>query len=345
METAPLEAGRSLRGAIIKPMAKRRKLTHRAKQFFLPNAGNGFRPKMFAKQSVAAIAIALLLVEVAYLVQLKVVMLSEGFAASVLPSALYTLTNADRAAYALSTLTEDPSLARAAQAKADDMARGGYFAHVSPDGTTFRQILDGAGYSYTYAGENLAVDFEESVDVERAWMNSPTHRANILKSEYTHVGFGIARGVYQGREVTFIAQFLAAKPRAGESRVPVEEKILEVPTREPAIIVQSDAQPQVLGDESRPSPSHAAAMNSVAVLATSPSQLVWYMVTAFTALVAVLYSITVLAHARNKYLHTEILLGGIIILVMGLGILAYNASRGTGEVPAPSQAASVSALL
>ncbi len=326
-------------------MKKRRKIHQRAKHFFLPHKGNKFRPGLFNKESVAAIAIALFLIEAAYLFQVKVMLENEGFTAAVLPSALTSLANADRTAYALSQLEVDPLLTQAAQAKADDMAAKSYFAHVAPDGSTFRTHLDAVGYDYTYAGENLAVDFDESVDVEKAWMNSPTHRANILKAEYTNVGYGVARGIYQGKEVTFVAQFFAAK-RSTAPKIAAVEVPADVPATEPVIALNDTASPddvQVLGEQIADQPIANDA--SVAVLATSPSKVVWYMLTAFTALVAVLFSVTVVAHLRNRFLYTEVILGGIAIMAIGASLLMYNgAGARHAVIPGETQAASVSAL-
>jgi len=47
---------------------------------------------------------------------------------------------------------------------------------------------------FTYAGENLAVDFSDSQDVTTAWLNSPEHRANIMDTHFTQFGIAIATG-------------------------------------------------------------------------------------------------------------------------------------------------------
>ena len=60
-----------------------------------------------------------------------------------------------------------------------DMAEKSYFAHTSPEGLTPWYWITLAGYRFSLAGENLAIDFTESEDVENAWMNSPAHRASI----------------------------------------------------------------------------------------------------------------------------------------------------------------------
>src|SRR3989344_3394858 len=128
---------------------------------------------------------------------------------------LIALANKDRAQNSAGALAEDPLLARAAQKKADDMAAKGYFSHKSPAGKTPWYWFSAVGYYYLSAGENVALNFDDAEALQRAWMNSPSHRANIIKNKYTRIGVGIARGYYQGRLATFIVEFFATPaPRA-----------------------------------------------------------------------------------------------------------------------------------
>jgi hypothetical protein len=120
---------------------------------------------------------------------------------------LTTLTNEERAQNDASPLSENNLLVKAAQLKANDMATRGYFAHTSPDGKTPWYWLEQVGYHYSAAGENLAVNFFESSDVAQAWMNSPTHRDNIVKKDYKEIGIAVASGIYEGRNTVFVAQF------------------------------------------------------------------------------------------------------------------------------------------
>jgi len=126
--------------------------------------------------------------------------------AAVITSRLVSLTNSDRSDNGLGTLTVNPELTAAAQAKANDMAAKGYFAHVSPDGRTSWSWFKDAGYSFTYAGENLAVDFTDSDDVNTAWLNSPTHRANIMNGHFTEIGIATAEGEFEGHKTIFVVQ-------------------------------------------------------------------------------------------------------------------------------------------
>src|SRR5665213_688323 len=108
--------------------------------------------------------------------------------AAVISATLVDLTNQDRETNQLNGLTISPLLVEAAQAKANDMAANGYFAHISPSGLNSWYWFKQAGYDFSYAGENLAVDFTDSGDVNQAWLNSPEHRANILDSHFTQIG-------------------------------------------------------------------------------------------------------------------------------------------------------------
>lgn len=152
-------------------------------------------------------------------------MLTSDNMAAVISAVLVDLTNEDRKDEDLGTLTRNSVLDAAAQAKADDMAEKGYFAHNSPDGKTSWHWFREAGYSFSYAGENLAVDFDDSDDVEEAWMDSPTHRANILNGKFTEIGIATAVGTYKGQKTTFVVQMFGtpAKTTAAAPVVSVTE--------------------------------------------------------------------------------------------------------------------------
>jgi hypothetical protein len=97
-------------------------------------------------------------------------------------------------------------LTQAAQLKADDMATNSYYAHISPDGKSPLYWLQAVGYKYLNAGENLVIDRNTSEEAVDAWMNSPDHRENILRPQFTEVGIGVASGVYQGIPTTYVVE-------------------------------------------------------------------------------------------------------------------------------------------
>jgi uncharacterized protein YkwD len=140
--------------------------------------------------------------------------------ATVLSSALVLQTNNFRESNNERDLIVSDLLTKAAQMKADDMAVKGYFSHVGPNGEEPWFWFKKAGYVFSYAGENLAVDYTESSDVTTGWINSAKHKANILNNNFTEVGIGLADGIFEGRKTTFVVQFFA-KPYKAEVSKPV----------------------------------------------------------------------------------------------------------------------------
>ncbi len=92
----------------------------------------------------------------------------------------------------LSPLTLNEKLNASAQAKNDDMIKRGYWAHFAPDGTTPWDFMTKANYKFTVAGENLARGYKCDEKNLIEFMKSPTHRENILGTQYTDIGFGRA---------------------------------------------------------------------------------------------------------------------------------------------------------
>lgn len=130
--------------------------------------------------------------------------------AAIAPAVLIDLVNQDRQSVNVSDLTVNPLLAKAAQMKADDMALKSYFSHASLEGIPFWQWIADAGYKFVYAGENLGMNYYNSQELEKAWMDSPKHRENILNPYFTEVGIAQSKGLYQGQEVTFVVQMFGS---------------------------------------------------------------------------------------------------------------------------------------
>ena len=131
---------------------------------------------------------------------------SDWLVGAVLPSTVVQLTNEERSDNNASPLLRNATLDAAAAMKAEHMARNGYFAHFAPDGTSPWYWFDQAGYVYAHAGENLAIHFTDSDEVVDAWMNSPTHRANIVDSKFTEIGVGTAKGKFNGHNTVYVVQ-------------------------------------------------------------------------------------------------------------------------------------------
>ncbi|NIL77141.1 CAP domain-containing protein [Rhodococcus sp. B10] len=102
-------------------------------------------------------------------------------------NALERLVNEQRQDHDLPAIKSNAALRESACAKAADMQDKDYFEHVAPDGTQPWKFFDEAGYRYAAAGENLARNFSDDTDLVQAWMDSPTHRENVL-GEYKEQG-------------------------------------------------------------------------------------------------------------------------------------------------------------
>lgn len=200
------------------------------KKHFIPHEGNEHRPHILRDNNARNVVAIILLLEIfTFLVPILSRISTTGNMAAVLPGVLSALTNDERKIQNLQILAVNPILNKAAEMKAQDMASKGYFAHTSPEGKTPWYWLLQAGYNYQYAGENLAVNFNDSMDVTNAWMASPTHKANIVKGNYTEIGTGVASGRYNGMPATFVAQVYANPlPKTFQQTEPSPVKINKI---------------------------------------------------------------------------------------------------------------------
>jgi uncharacterized protein YkwD len=108
---------------------------------------------------------------------------------------IVALTNESRHKAGLPPVVVEERLMAAARAKLFDMLKGDYFAHRTPDGRQPWAFLLAAGYRYQAAAENLAKGYESEPELQRAWMKSRGHRANILNPLFTEIGVADANGI------------------------------------------------------------------------------------------------------------------------------------------------------
>lgn len=102
----------------------------------------------------------------------------------------FNLLNADRAAYGLKPLRFNSQLTALGERYAQDMINRNYFSHTNPEGQSPFDRIKEAGISYSYAGENIAINSNVTT-AQQAFMNSSGHKANILNTNYTDVGIGV----------------------------------------------------------------------------------------------------------------------------------------------------------
>jgi len=142
--------------------------------------------------------------------------ISEFLKTEIINETLFELTNEQREENNLPAFHQNTLLQLAAQNKAEDMAKRDYFSHYDPEGRRFTHFVKQAGYDYMYTGENLAVKFKTSEKVIQKWMESLTHKANILGERYSEIGVGVAEGLYKGEKAIYVVQMF------GEPKIPLD---------------------------------------------------------------------------------------------------------------------------
>ena len=124
------------------------------------------------------------------------------------------LVNADRTAAGLPPLELAADLASVARWRSEDMVARGYFSHeiAGVPGRNVFDVLEERGVTFSLAGENLAFNYygagETAGRAEGSLMDSPAHRANIVRPAFTHLGVGVA--VAPDGRVVFTQLFIAA---------------------------------------------------------------------------------------------------------------------------------------
>lgn len=152
-----------------------------------------------------------------------------GRVTTVTPAGLLASTNDERLEHNLVPLRLNTQLSDAAAAKARDMLTQGYWDHVGPDGTEPWQWIDGAGYQYQQAGENLAKNFSTAEATVTAWMNSDSHRDNVLHTTYRDVGFATVYGELAGTPTTVTVAMYGAPLEQPQVAGAISERVVQTP--------------------------------------------------------------------------------------------------------------------
>lgn len=230
------------------------RLHHHLKNAFIPHAGNDYRPHALRPHWIGLYAGVIVTVKIVAIVFVSFYA-NQAKQSDVTPQSIISLTNQARENNHLSTLSSNVALTKAAQAKANDMVAEHYFAHISPTKVTPWYWFKQAGYSYSYAGENLAIDYLQSEDVIQAWLDSPSHRANLLSTKYKDIGVAVTTGNINGVDSLLVVQMFG-------SPVPTTTKKVTTKAQSPAPAVTKEAlqstppapSPVVLGEETPPTP-------------------------------------------------------------------------------------------
>lgn len=225
------------------------------RHYFTPHHTNNFRAKLLHNSGIFFF-IGMLLTGNLFLRLLDATPYHIlGFTSSITINEVVTATNSERTRAGLPTLTYSEKLADAARRKAANMLEEDYWAHNSPSGKTPWVWFKSAGYSYLYAGENLAKDFGSTDRMVAAWMASPTHRDNIVNAKYKEIGIAVVPGTLQGKDTMLVVQLFGAPANGtvattGDGNSTVAEKAVvpaktPAPTVVPTVSIVDEPEPEV----------------------------------------------------------------------------------------------------
>lgn len=195
----------------VKRKATKKRIYNKTKQIVVPTKSNEFIPLIIRRYGVLVIALIILLTQVGYnFIQTGQFGVLSRVSKASIPE-LISDTNQYRVSRGLQELVVNEKLSQAATLKARDMVTNDYWAHTSPTNVTPWKWLEEVGYEYSMAGENLAKNFPDSDTTISAWMDSTSHRENMLNPQYSEVGFAIDEGVIDGKMTTVVVA-LYGKP-------------------------------------------------------------------------------------------------------------------------------------
>lgn len=114
---------------------------------------------------------------------------------------VHCLVNRERSKAGIAQVRPNEKLGSAASRHSNDMLSGGFFSHTSPAGDSFIDRITATGYMRGarswLVGENLvwgSLERSTPASMVAAWMDSPTHRANLLRSRFREIGISAVRG-------------------------------------------------------------------------------------------------------------------------------------------------------
>lgn len=116
------------------------------------------------------------------------------------------LVNQDRLESGLIAVVENSQLNLAAKSKAQEMLDHNVFDHFMPDDHSPWDFMLISGYDYAYAGENLAMGWLSAEAQHQAWMQSASHRKNIMNPIYRDIGIAVLEGELEGQKTTLVVQ-------------------------------------------------------------------------------------------------------------------------------------------
>jgi hypothetical protein len=325
------------------------KILSKIKNFFWPNKANNFQPHILDDKVITLCILLFLLSKVLCSFQLILIQQSALFA-DLNAQKIIALTNDIRQQYGLSPLKENPLLDAAAKQKAEDMFQNNYFSHFSPTGVSPWYWINKSGYNYHYAGENLAMNFIDSEEVVRAWLNSPGHRENLLNKNYQDIGLAVLPADFSksGINQPIVVQ-LFGSPQIEKIKPTTETTKPALAKTTPSTTLPPSTKKEVLGEEKKEVPTTVPTTEtSITIPATTlPVPLVSNLqmdtrtqIDVFNKIIAfgliILGSMVILGIILNQraipFSFSEIILRGGILVFIGAAFLAFHLERFIGQL-------------
>ncbi|MBL8014701.1 MAG: hypothetical protein JNK26_00755 [Candidatus Doudnabacteria bacterium] len=196
------------------------------KHWFLPTPQNGYRAFLLRTPALVLMLVVLLIGN-----NLVGIIPIQQVGAEISLATLLNMHNTERTKRGLPPFKLNAALSNSAQQKAVVMLENDCWSHYCPQGKSPWDFVLNAGYPYLFAGENLAQGFTDNEATMVAWMDSPTHRDNILRPEFEDIGFGIVQGSFQGynSNVIIVVHFGTPQPNS-DTLLSTSRRDLPTPT-------------------------------------------------------------------------------------------------------------------
>jgi hypothetical protein len=323
------------------------KIHHHLHNFFIPHEGNDHLPHSVRHKSLLTYSGFLVTFKTLLVVSLFITFPSLAEFSTITQARIAELVNQVRSEQGLGQVRISPRLQKAAELKLADMIENTYFAHSSPTGVVPWTWFKEAGYLYTFAGENLAMNFTQAEEAHQAWLDSPTHRANILNKNYKEIGIAVGVGEIDGEPATLVVQLFGTSfvpPVIAQNPTPItqvqgtslaqgqpqaKDGMAQVSTREAG--ARLPAQPEIDPDPKPTVETSDITGGAREVTLSSPDkpdvvgwilrfvQKFYWVILGFVALALVL-KIVIRAHIQHK----RVIFNVVLVLALGLTLLALH---------------------
>jgi hypothetical protein len=145
-----------------------------------------------------------------------------AFLSSITNKNIIDLTNKERINLGIPALNNNELLNKAAMAKGESIIKSQTFQHDIGD-KKFSSWIKEVDYKYAYVGENLAIDFTSSEGAIKAWLNSPSHKKNLLNNKFKEIGVAVVEGNFQGKNTIIVVQIFGTTMASLDTKVIAED--------------------------------------------------------------------------------------------------------------------------